>query len=169
MMRTLRMKLFRTSSIDINLWVDLYYDDVWRFCARRVGQEAAKDATQDTFVIATQKSNDYREGVQPKTWLFGIALRVCSNLARKHQREVSLDWIADKPAEPTTESFQTDALRAALSKLSQAHREVVMLHEIEQLTYDEIAATLNIPVGTVKSRLHHAFLDLRRNLNEEDL
>lgn len=56
------------------------------------------------------------------------------------------------------------ALRAAMQTLTAEHREVVLLHEVDGLTYEEAAKVLGIPVGTVKSRLHHAFLRLRATL-----
>jgi RNA polymerase sigma-70 factor (ECF subfamily) len=59
------------------------------------------------------------------------------------------------------------ALRQAMSKLSPEHHEVVVLHELDGLTYEEAAAVLGVPVGTVKSRLHHAFLNLRKSLFPE--
>jgi len=55
-------------------------------------------------------------------------------------------------------------LSQAMQKLSDEHREIVILHELDGLTYEEAAEVLQIPVGTVKSRLHHAFQQLRRSL-----
>ena len=57
-----------------------------------------------------------------------------------------------------------EALTQALNRLSDEHREIVILHELDGLTYEEAAVILKIPVGTVKSRLHHAFQQLRRSL-----
>ena len=56
------------------------------------------------------------------------------------------------------------ALEQAMQKLSPEHREAVVLHELDGLTYEEAAQILGVPVGTVKSRLHHAFANLRKNL-----
>jgi RNA polymerase sigma-70 factor (ECF subfamily) len=56
------------------------------------------------------------------------------------------------------------SLQDALDKLSAEHREVVLLHEVEGLNYEEAASIIGVPVGTVKSRLHHAFANLRRSL-----
>ena len=81
----------RREKVDLNLWVDLYYDAVWSFCNRRVGPELASDATQETFTTAWQKMNAYRTEVAPKTWLFGIAIRHCANLQRKHRPESPLE------------------------------------------------------------------------------
>ena len=61
-----------------------------------------------------------------------------------------------------SELINREILRQAMSKLSDEHREVVTLHEIDGFTYEEIAQITNIPVGTVKSRLFHAFTNLRK-------
>ena len=77
-----------------------------------------------------------------------------------------LDIDPDVPASGNSETSIVDrhALSEALGKLSNEHREVVVLHELEGLTYEEAAHVLQIPVGTVKSRLHHAFQQMRRTL-----
>jgi RNA polymerase sigma-70 factor (ECF subfamily) len=67
-------------------------------------------------------------------------------------------------ANPEGAIVDRQALKDALSTLSEDHREVVLLHEVEGLTYQEAAEVLGVPEGTVKSRLHHAFLNLRRAL-----
>ena len=71
----------------------------------------------------------------------------------------------DERAEGASQIVDREALRQALGKLSPEHREVVLLHEVEGLTYEDAAKVLDVPVGTVKSRLHHAFLNLRRMLS----
>ena len=71
----------------------------------------------------------------------------------------------DEPTDnPEKTLIDREALRKALRGLSDEHRDVVLLHEVEGLTYEEASTVLGIPVGTVKSRLHHAFLALRRAL-----
>lgn len=149
--------------------VRTHYDDVWRFCARRLGHDLAADAAQETFVTAQKRIDDFEGRSELKTWLFGIALNHCRNLARKRKPEVPVDWLADTASEPRYEGQDTmvtdrETLRCALEKLSPEHREVVLLHEVDGLTYQEAAEFLGIPVGTVKSRLHHAFLNLRSSL-----
>ena len=154
---------------DIERTVRLYYDDVWRFCARRIGPDLASDASQETFVTAQRRLAEFEGRSELKTWLFGIALNHCRNLARKRKPEVPVDWLADTTSEPVVDGMgrqviDREVLRGALSKLSEEHREVVLMHEVDGLTYQEAADLLGIPVGTVKSRLHHAFLNLRAAL-----
>lgn len=154
--------------IDLDQAARDHYADVWRFCARQVGEDRASDAAQETFVIAHRKRDRYRSDASVKTWLFGIALNCCRNLARKHRLETPIDWIEDQGV-PNTEGglITREALRCALLKLSAEHREAVLLHEIEGFGYGEIAGLLGIPEGTVKSRLHHAFAQLRKHLGGE--
>jgi RNA polymerase sigma-70 factor (ECF subfamily) len=144
-----------------------HYDAVFRFCARRVGIDRAADVSQDTFLTAQKVFHKFRGESNLTTWLFGIANNECRRISRKQRCEpVLLQIDPEGPADDGAESAIVDrhALQQALSKLSAEHREIVILHEIEGLTYEEAAAVLSVPVGTVKSRLHHAFLQLRRSL-----
>lgn len=153
-----------SNDLDLETVVRTHYDDVWRFCFRRVGADLAGDAAQETFVIVQRKIHSFRAESGIRTWILGIAQNVCRNLGRKHRREIGLEWFSDLPGPESNSLIDREALRAALSKLSHEHREVVILHEIEELSYDEIAEVLSIPAGTVKSRLHYAFLQLRNQL-----
>jgi RNA polymerase sigma-70 factor (ECF subfamily) len=159
--------------------VDSHYDAVYRFCARRIGPEHAKDAAQETFLTAQKRLQSFQGDSSVGTWLFGIAHNHCRNIARKKKMEATQNWLAvgsEQLAEessitanrqlPTANSennlIDRHSLREALNALSAEHREVVLLHEVEGLTYVEAAKVLGVPEGTVKSRLHHAFLNLRR-------
>ena len=144
-----------------------HYDAVFRFCARRVGVDRAADASQETFLTAQKVFHKFRGESNLTTWLFGIAHNECRRLSRKQRFEpVLLEIDPERPSDGNSETAIVDrqALNQALCKLSPEHREIVILHEIEGLTYEEAALVLSVPVGTVKSRLHHAFLQLRRQL-----
>lgn len=154
------------AGIDMAEVVRTHYDDVWRFCARQLGDEMASDAAQETFLTAQQRLRQFEGRSALKTWLFGIALNHCRNLGRKRRREEPIDWLEERPApnRPDDQAIDRERLRSALATLSREHREVVLLHEIEGFPYNEIGEMLRIPIGTVKSRLHHAFIHLRRSL-----
>ena len=80
-------------------------------------------------------------------------------------RTEAMDWLEELAGDnPENSIINRHALRNALRSLSEEHREVVLLHEVDGLTYDEAAAVLGVPSGTVKSRLHHAFLALRKSM-----
>lgn len=150
---------------DIEAWYHEHYSSVWGFCRRRVGVRHADDTTQETFVIAFQRRETYRSETPVRAFLYGIANKVCANWSRKKDLE-SLDWLDREPAslDPSEAIVTSTALKDALLRLSEEHREVVLLKEMEGMTYEEIGAVLAIPAGTVKSRLHHAFLALRKDL-----
>lgn len=153
--------------------VRTHYDDVWRFCARRIGHDLAADAAQETFVTAQKRIDEFEGRSELKTWLFGIALNHCRNLHRKVRHEDPVEWLRTDGREPAIDGLDSqivdrEALRTALAKLSDEHREVVLMHEIDGLTYQETADLLDIPVGTVKSRLHHAFANLRAALRGQE-
>jgi RNA polymerase sigma-70 factor (ECF subfamily) len=152
----------------MTVWVREHYDDVFRFCARRVGEDRASDATQESFVIAQQSTRRFDGSCTPRTWLFGIAHNVCRNLVRKHRREflVAHEVLLERSTEPT--AFDALVLRQALNALSPEHREVVVMHEVEGMRYKEIGEILGIPEGTVKSRLYHAVQKLRQSLTAEE-
>jgi len=145
--------------------VDQHYDPVWRFCLRQLGPNHADDAAQETFLTAIRRWPTYRGTGELRTWLFGIALNHCRNLRRQHRLTVPFDFLVQQAAalgsdDPNRVVDRGD-LTAALGRLSTEHQEVVLLHELEGLTYAEIGALLGIPEGTVKSRLYHALRRLR--------
>jgi RNA polymerase sigma-70 factor (ECF subfamily) len=122
---------------------------------------------QETFLTVQRVIEKFRGDSSLKTWLFGVAQNECRRAVRKHGLECSaLDFALDiaSGGEGEDAIINREALRKALEQLSDEHRDVVLLHEMEGLTYEETAEVLGIPVGTVKSRLHHAFLGLRRTL-----
>ena len=146
--------------LDIAKLAQQHYDRVFRFCSTRVGYHHAGDAAQETFVTAQRNLSKFRGESQPLTWLIGIALNECRRVNRNLQRSEQLPEFKDETSQES-ELINREILRQAMSKLSDEHREVVTLHEIDGFTYEEIAQITNIPVGTVKSRLFHAFTNLR--------
>ena len=153
---------------DIGTIAREHYDTVYRFCARRVGVDAAADTAQETFLTAQKAIAKFRGASSLSTWLLGIANNECRRMARKRRCEPrALELTEVGSAEHHEETIiNRQALQQALAKLSGEHREVVLLHEVEGLSYEEAALVLGVPIGTVKSRLHHAFANLRKSLTE---
>ena len=142
-----------------------HYSQVFRFCARRLGDDLAQDAAQETFVTMQRSIKRYEGRSTFPTWLLGIAHNHCRNMARKRKMDpVPLATWLEAPDPTAQNPIDREALRRALAQLSEEHREVVLLHEVEGLRYAEIAEITGVPEGTVKSRLHHAFQHLRRHL-----
>lgn len=144
-----------------------HYDLVYKFCARRVGIDAAADTAQETFITAQRALPKYRGASSIKTWLLGIANNECRRTARQRRLQPpALEFVEGSQADHSETIINRHALQQAMARLSPEHREVVLLHEVEGLSYEEAALVLGIPEGTVKSRLHHAFSNLRKYLQE---
>jgi len=155
-----------------------YAPPLKRYVTRRIGADAADDVVAETFLLAFRQRDRYdltRGDVRP--WLYGIA----TNLIARHRRdEIRLyQAVARTGADPVAEQFtdRVDAavsasatsrgLAAALAALPQRYRDVLLLMAWGDLSYEQIALALAVPVGTVRSRLHRARTTLRRHLPEE--
>ena len=140
--------------------------------------EDAQDAAQDAFVHAFEKLATYRGRSQFYSWLFRIAFNTAVSAKRKTRRmSVSLEsrreasGIEPSDMNPSTEpSFAMDVsdrqrlVQQALSELSEEFRTALVLKEIDGMSYDEIADVVEVPLGTVRSRIHRARLELREKL-----
>lgn len=125
---------------------------------------SAEDLVQDTFVRAIRTFSRLRQSVSPRAYLFGIARHVSIDALRAHHPTEEL--LIDPPApESAAVDDRLPAMRAAIATLPDAQRETLQLKLQHELSYEEIAEVLAIPVGTVRSRLHHAVAHLREALN----
>jgi RNA polymerase sigma-70 factor (ECF subfamily) len=148
--------------------------------------EEARDLTQETFLRAFQSVAHFRGESDLRTWIYRIAINQARNRwrwwrRRRRDATVSIDapeigggrlglmatlkstTIRD-PEQDTLANERERALKKALSSLRRVYREAVILRDIEGFAYEEIAATLEISVGTVKSRLARGRQELRRKL-----
>jgi len=153
-----------------------HQDRIYNLCRYMLGNaHDAEDAAQDTFIKAYQNLKNFRPDSSLYTWLYRIAVNTCIDYKRKPFWEslfkrssegeaLVLDPPSDEPSpERLYESKQTGAaLQAALNRLSPKLRAVIVLKEIEGLSYEEIAAALDISIGTVKSRISRAREELKR-------
>jgi len=147
--------------------------------------EESRDLTQETFLRAFQSISRFRGDADLKTWIYRIAINQARNRWRWWKRRrrdvtVSLDDNCGPSEQPLSASLRNDdapdpeqetlaherqgQLRAALQGLRSAYREAVILRDVEGFSYEEIATTLEISIGTVKSRLSRGRLELRRKL-----
>ncbi len=141
----------------------------------------ALDIVQDAFVQAFTKLSKFQRQSAFYTWIYRIAFNLMISRKRRERPWVSLDQRMGMGAEPAVESTPLEPLqqqdriaqvRAALLSLTDEHRQVLVLREMEGWDYDTMASTLNLPVGTIRSRLHRARIELRELLKEvaeEDL
>jgi RNA polymerase sigma-70 factor (ECF subfamily) len=147
--------------------------------------EEARDLTQETFLRAFQSIGHFRGDADLRTWIYRIAINQARNRwrwwrRRKREATVSLDAPSGPFGQPLNATLRAEAssdperqtlaherekvLRSALGTLGRAYRETVILRDIEGFSYEEIATTLGISVGTVKSRLSRGREELRRKL-----
>jgi RNA polymerase sigma-70 factor (ECF subfamily) len=158
--------------------VERYEDRIYALaCSIVSNPEAAKDVAQEAFVRAYKALNSFEGNSSFYTWLYRIATNVCLNAAQKEKRRidrVSLDELQEKPDVSSERFFGTEEpendmeridLRQQIDKvlnhLSPDHRAVVVLKDIEDLSQEEIAETLGVSIGTVKSRLSRARAHLK--------
>ena len=142
-----------------------YQDRVYRFILRMVGsRDEALELTQDVLLKAFEALPGWRPDAEFRTWLFRIASNATVDALRRRRvvEFVALDEDYDVPgesADPEAQLAARQQLRAldvALKRLPPAHREILLLREVEDMSYSEIGAALGITEGTVKSRLARA-------------
>ncbi|MEU5562513.1 RNA polymerase sigma factor [Micromonospora musae] len=158
---------------------DRHASHIHRYLARRLGRETADDLVAETFLTAFRKRGQYdprRPDARP--WLYGIATNLVGQHRRAELREYRLrqllaadrgeDFPADRIDADVTARSLRRLLTAALAELSPGDRDVLLLIAWEELTYEQVAAALTIPVGTVRSRLNRARRKVRKALGETD-
>jgi RNA polymerase sigma-70 factor (ECF subfamily) len=143
-------------------------------------EEDARDATQETFLAAFRSLRGFRGEAKVSSWLHRIAVNQCITRQRraKVRNEAALDEEQEKDAAKfstpvsfspanTIESRQiTEAVRCAVNSLPIELRQIVVMKEFEELTFREIADTLDLPLSTVKSRLYTAMKQLQMRLQK---
>ena len=143
-----------------------HFPSIYRFAARQCRDgHAAEDIAQTTFIRAFRYAASHRTGEPAAPWLFRIAYRLCLDHARRSQREgVGLPTAAEPAAAHEDRVELADlqcAVDAALAMLPPGQRAAFLLHRVHGRPVREVAGILGCPVGTVKSRIHHAARRLR--------
>jgi RNA polymerase sigma-70 factor, ECF subfamily len=153
--------------------VDRYERRVWAVALRMVGHaEDARDVSQEVFVSAIRALRTFREESQLSTWFHRVTVNASLDLLRKRKRADArpLEEVQEQASDsPGPEAHAVGATRAAevqkaLTRLSEEHRAVLVLHDLQDLDYGEVSAALGIPLGTVKSRIHRARVEMARML-----
>ena len=154
--------------------IDRLYQPVYRFALRLCHDSAmAEDITQETFLVVWQQAGSFKGKSRFSTWVFGIAYRRFLRIRDKRAvQTVSIDEIScESPCDPCEQMQAADLqirVREALDSLPDIYRHVVFLVQIQGLTYSEAACVLDLPIGTVKSRMNYAFNILRGELGGEE-
>jgi RNA polymerase sigma-70 factor (ECF subfamily) len=159
--------------------VERHRDRVFNVCLRVVGNvDDAADAAQETFLTVFRKLHQFRGDAQFSTWLHRVAVNSCYDLLRKRARQPLLRSIGDDegslpelgPAapDPADEVAGTRDAAAALALVAEEFRVALVLADVEDLPYEQISKILDVPVGTVKSRVHRGRLALAKAMQIEE-
>jgi RNA polymerase sigma-70 factor (ECF subfamily) len=159
--------------------VERYQDRLFNTLVRVLGsRDDASEVLQDAFVQAYTKLGSFRGSAQFYTWIYRVALNMACSFRRRNTRrrdEQSVEQIRElsgtepvdkslQPEQMLVRSEQAELVQAALSEISDEHRQILVLREMEDCSYETIAEILDLPVGTVRSRLFRARLQLKERL-----
>jgi len=156
----------------VRRYQDRLYNSIYRVLDNA---EDAADVVQDAFLNAYQSLNSFKGDAEFFTWLYRIAFNSAISLKRKRRAVLRLDWeegnstglepadcsAFSEPGSSMERSEEEAILQSALNRLSPEHRAVLILKDIEGQRYEDMAEILDVPVGTIRSRLHRARLELR--------
>ena len=159
--------------------VNRYRDRLMNFVFQYFGDmELAEDIVQDTMLKLYQKKHYYKEIAKFSTWIYTIAKNLAyTELRRKKRRKVTLlsqmtrdeknyDLPSNQPeiGQEIQNEFVHNLIQAAIQDLPDHFRTIIILRDIEELSYEEISSILDVPLGTVKSRINRARLQLQVEL-----
>ncbi|SDN54134.1 RNA polymerase sigma-70 factor, ECF subfamily [Fictibacillus solisalsi] len=151
--------------------VEIYKDKIYRLCYRMVGdRHEAEDLAQEAFVRAFVNIDKYSGSYKFSTWLYRIATNLCIDRLRKRKPDYSMDaeipgtegatlysQVADAdplPEEEVEEREKRDHLQQEIMKLPEKYRTAILLKYIEDMSLEEISSVMDLPVPTVKTRIH---------------
>lgn len=136
--------------------------------------EAAEDAFQETWLKAHRGLRRLESPEAFRSWLYRIGRNAALDAVRRRGREIPLDdprardavdeWSGGSEEDDALDALDASAVHIALDRISPLHREALALRFLEGLSYGEIAAVVGVPVGTIRSRLHHGRRALRREM-----
>jgi RNA polymerase sigma-70 factor (ECF subfamily) len=141
--------------------------DVWRLHAHLVGAAEADDLTQETYERVLRALPGFRGDASVRTWVLAIAARVAADDIRRRQRRRRLGGLFVREA-PVSDHAGSLELNDLLQRLEPARREAFVLTQVLELSYDEAARLLDIPIGTIRSRVARARADLVRAMDGDE-
>lgn len=158
--------------------VERHQARVYSVCLRVIGNpEDAADATQEAFISALRKLGQFRGDSAFSTWMHRVAVNACYDLLRKRSRQPMLHLMTDQdvpdrelgPPMPdhADEVASTRDAAAALALVADEFRVALVLADVQDLPYDQISEILDVPVGTVKSRVFRGRIALARAMGIE--
>lgn len=158
---------------------DRHFVAVHRYLARRAGRDAADDIASQTFTVAFVQRGRYRDDLgTARPWLFGIATNLLrAELRSAQRRQLVVDVLGSEALHASASALRayassadadTERLRSAVRELDPGQRDALLLHVWGELSYEETANALDVPIGTVRSRISRARAQLRAALETPD-
>jgi RNA polymerase sigma-70 factor, ECF subfamily len=158
--------------------VERHQTRVFNVALRVLGNpDDARDATQDAFLTMVRKLSQFRGDAAFTTWLHRVTVNACYDMLRKRRRTPMLRLVGDDdepmpdlgPPTPDHADAAADTIDVAraLQEIPDDYRIVLVLADVQDLPYEEIARVLDIPIGTVKSRVHRGRIALGRAMGIE--
>ncbi len=158
----------------VRKYQDRLYNTVYHVAGNA---EDARDVVQDAFVQAFVKLDTFQGKSAFYTWLYRIAFNVAATYRRRRRPAASVEHLREtaglepvsgegEPHEHAIREERVGQVHEALAELSDEHRNILVLREIDGCCYETISEILDLPIGTVRSRLHRARLQLRDQLKE---
>ena len=166
------MEMFLRGELEgFNLLIKNYKVRLFGLLYRLLGnKDEAEDILQETFLRVYKEKERYDFNYSFSTWIYTIALNLCKNEYKKKRRAklLSLDALFNRP-DSNSENFGnknrlSSILERTIRSLPMKYRSAFVLRDVDQLSYEEVALSLNIPVGTVKSRVNRARRILKKKL-----
>ena len=158
----LALEAAKGDSASLDAWIELCYRPVWRYCATMTSTELADELAQDTFEKALRGLHKFRGRSTATTWLIGIARHVCIDQLRADRRRTQAhqEIAVLRRAGHAGESAERALLLDMVSRLGRERREAFVLTQLLGFSYEEAAGICSCPVGTIRSRLARARMDL---------
>ncbi|HFE52360.1 MAG TPA: sigma-70 family RNA polymerase sigma factor [Bacteroidetes bacterium] len=159
--------------------VERYKDQLLNFAYRFLGsRQEAEDVVQDTFLRVYRNRKAYRRVARFSTWIYTIAGNLAKTELRKRKRrklfsisdlgfeekDYEISDLSHNPEDDVEGTLKEEIIQREIEKLPPKFREVIILRDVQGLSYEEIALILKIPIGTVKSRVNRARLRLQKRL-----
>jgi RNA polymerase sigma-70 factor (ECF subfamily) len=150
-----------------------YLNELYRTATRAVGSSTeASDIVQETYLQAWKSYHRFTPGTNCRAWLYKIMFHVIQHHRRRQRRFVAVVTQDDEPSlesllryePPVPQTLSDEEILAALASLPERYRDVILLVDVDELSYKEAAAALDVPIGTVMSRLSRGRAILRVEL-----